>query len=236
MKKGCPNLHCLSYQSKKDIVRDGSYFRKNDSRYIRRFKCKCCGKRFSASSGTLEFNQKKRRINFAFFKLYCSGVSIRRSAKILGVNKNTIPRKIEYLAKKARLSQSKFLEALKDNPLDHIQFDDLITKEHTKLKPLSVSTCVDPHSRKILSADVSKIPSFGQLAHISRKKYGYRKSTHMEVMNKVFFKITPSLSKNVRIDTDEHKHYPILIKKHLPYSTHNQYLSKRGSLIGQGEV
>ena len=60
--------------------------------------------------------------------------------------------------------------------IESVQIDDLITSEHTKMKPVSVSVAVDKKTRMILALEVSKIPAFGHLAKKSRRKYGYRKS------------------------------------------------------------
>ena len=172
MKNICPNKFCSSYLTSKSVVKDGLYFRKNDSKRIQRYVCTLCGKRFSKSTGELEYHQKKRRINGTLFKLLSSGNTIRRSALILNVDKKTVERRIPYLGKKSRIIQKKLRDELKSKPVGRVQFDDLITIEHTKLKPLSVSCAVDEETRLILGVEVSKIPSFGKLSKISKKKYG----------------------------------------------------------------
>ena len=86
MKRNCPKKTCHSDQ----IIKDGSFYRSNDSRKIQRFKCKTCGARFSASTGSLEFMQKKRRVNFLLLKLFCAKVTQKRAARIAGVNKTTV--------------------------------------------------------------------------------------------------------------------------------------------------
>ena len=132
-------------------MKDGSYFRKDDSRLISRFRCRSCGKRFSSSTYSLEFRQKKRRVNCLLWKLLSSNVSLRRSAYICNVHPITVARKLIYIAKKSRI--------------EHVQFDDLIISEHTKLKPLSVSIAV-AKNRTILGIRVSIIPAFGPNAKI----------------------------------------------------------------------
>lgn len=236
MKHGCPNKTCKNYQKTHSIYNDGFYFRKSDSRKIRRFQCKLCRKKFSASTNTLEYKQNKRRANFPLFKLLNSGVSQRRAAKILGINKKTVARKLIYLAKKSRLENEKFLETLKNTPVTKIQFDDLITKENTKLKPLSVSIAVNEDNRKILQVIVSQIPAFGNLTTLSQKKYGKRKSNHNENLDIIFRKLKLYLSPSVTIKSDEHKHYPIHIKKYFPHSTHLRFKSERSCIAGQGEL
>ena len=87
---------------------------------------------------------------------------------------------MDFLAKRARERHDFFLDSLKKGPVDHLQFDDLITTEHTKLKPLSISIAVDAKRRFILGAEVSIIPAFGLLAKLSREKYGRRSNGHYQ--------------------------------------------------------
>ncbi len=236
MKPGCPNIQCPFHQKFTQVVKDGHYFRKDDSRSISRFKCKVCLKRFSAASVTLEWKQKKRRVNQPLYKLLASGLSMRRSALILNIHHVTVARKLEYLAKKAELSQRELLEKLKNNPVKNLQFDDLITSEHTKLKPLSVSIAVDAKRRFILGLQVSSIPSFGHLAAFSRKKYGKRTNTHLEKLDELFSQIQPFIDQTALIESDEHKRYPEMVKKHFPKATHKRYKGGRGCVVGQGEL
>lgn len=169
------------------------------------------------------------------FKLYSSGVSMRRMAKILNLHPITIKRKIDFLALKALRKQEKLREKLKGK-VCHVQLDDLITIEHTKLKPVSVSVAVDVNTRMILGAEVSQIPAFGHLAEISKKKYGYRKSELKEGLERLFKSISPCIQKDSLIESDKHKFYPEFIKKHLPTCEHKSYKSEKGCIAGQGEL
>ncbi len=234
--QGCPNSYCKYYQKTDQVQRDGSFFRANDSRVVQRYRCKCCGKRFSKSTNTLEYNQKKRRVNHLLMMLLCSGNSIRRCAMILDINKNTVLNKIVYLAKKARLENHDFLEQLKQTPVTQMQFDDLITSEHTKMKPLSITIAVNSANREILGMRVSKIPAFGLLAKKSRKKYGYRKSSHMQEAHRLFESIKDSVSCDALVESDEHKRYPELVRKYFPRSNYKRFKGKRGAVVGQGEL
>ena len=236
MSHGCPNSQCLFHQKKDYIIGDGSYFRANDSRHIKRLKCTYCFKRFSHATSSLAYRQKKRRLNLKVFNLLSSGVSMRRIAKILNIHRATVKRKLIYLAKKAKLNQKKFLESLKSNPINHIQFDDLITIEHTKLKLLTVTVAVDATNRKILAGYVGSIPSFGLIAKLSRKKYGKRKDEHQLTLKKMFEDLKLIAKPHTKFETDEHNRYPDFIKKYFPEAQHFQYKSVRGSVVGQGEL
>ena len=231
----CPNSTCNSFGSKKFVRKNGRFYRRCESRYIARFICIQCKKSFSHATGTLEFRQKKRRENSILRKLLASSVSLRRSALILGVSRTTIDRKLIYLAKKARRSQEEFLKSIRGTVTD-MQFDDLITTEHTKLKPLTVSLAVDKKRRFILGAEVGKIPAFGHLAELSRRKYGMRPSEHQKVLEKLFRTVAPALIKEPLIESDEHNLYPYVVKKYAPRAEHIRHKGGRGCIVGQGEL
>lgn len=118
----------------------------------------------------------------------------------------------------------------------NIQIDDLITKENSKLKPLSVSIAVDEDSRKILAIEVSQIPAFGHLSTFAVKKYGHRKSEHFGGLTRLFNKITPILDPEVRVKTDEHTLYVGFVSGYLPKAKHERFKSERAHVAGQGEL
>lgn len=236
MNRGCPNKNCKLYLQKAFQKKDGHYYRQDDRHFIQRFKCNFCGKKYSSSTDTLEFRQKKRSVNRMVRADLASGVSMRRCAYKIGIHRTTVARKLIYLAKKARQNHSQFLSNLQKNAITNLQFDDLITSVHTKLKPLSISVVIDPTSRLILGSVVSEIPAFGLIAKLSRKKYGKRQNHHPMNLDILLKKITPIIHPNVIIKTDEHKRYPELISKHFPHSIHTSYKGERASVAGLGEL
>ena len=231
MNYNCPHKSCQNHSK---TIKDGSFFRKSDSRIIQRFKCKSCGRRFSSETNKLEYYQKKRRVNYPLLKLLCSGVSARRSAIILNINPKTVDRKLKYLAKKARGKTAKYLK--KSSKAKHIIFDDLITKENTKLKPLSVTIAVNEDTRAIIGTNVSQIPSFGHLAKKAVKKYGYRRCDHLIGLEKTFSLLQTCVDANATIKSDEHKKYPMVVNKYFPQGKHLTYKGERAHVAGQGEL
>ncbi len=168
-------------------------------------------------------------------KLLASGVSQRRAAFILGVNRKTVERKLIVLAKISR-QKTKLAQAKRKSKVTHVQLDDLITKEQSKLKPLSVTVAVDERSRRILAVEVSQIPAFGHMARIAVKKYGPRSDHHESGLRRVFEKITPLVAEKVVFKTDEHRRYPRIIKTYVPKALHMTYKSERSCVAGQGEL
>jgi hypothetical protein len=128
------------------------------------------------------------------------------------------------------------LENYFDSKLDQIQFDDLETAEHTKCKPLSVSLAVDPKTRKILSFQVSQMPAKGLLAHVARRKYGYRKDERPQGWNQMMKDLIPFVQPNAVWRSDQNPHYPKFLFRHHPQAVHDPKKGGRGSISGQGEL
>lgn len=232
MKRTCINFACAAPEN---VIRDGKFQRKDDSKWIQRFRCKTCGARFSSATFSDFYRQKKRRINATLFRNLASNMTLRRCALNLGVDKKTVNRRLPLLAKRARSYNQNLLEEYKGR-IHNIQLDDLITKENSKCKPLSVTIVVDENRRTILACEVSKIPAFGHLSKIALKKYGYREDEHFEGLDRVFKKISPLVNPEVRVRSDEHQRYPSYILSYLPKAKHETFKSERGAIAGQGEL
>ena len=159
---------------------------------------------------------------------------MRRAARLLRIHRKTVARKLRFLGMKARKNHEKFLRNI---PLvREFQFDDLITIEHTKCKPLSVTLAVEKGTRKILSLDVSSMPATGHLAAISKRKYGYRKDNRIEGIKNVLQKIAPLSEANVKITSDQHPFYPRQVKRFFPQGHYTRVKGERGCVAGQGEL
>ena len=233
MKLTCPSHSCFN---RTHFQKDGFYFRKSDSKKIQRYRCSLCGKRTSTAQLSDCYGQKKRRLNPLIEALFCSKVSSRRIAVILNIDKKTVHRKLIFLGKKARKFNFHFLEKNFQTKSESIQFDDLITKEKTKMKPVTISVVVDTKSRTILSLIAKQIPANGHLAKLSRRKYGKRESFHKEGLEETFLKISRYVHPKAIIKSDEHPFYPGFVRKYFPHSHYTRYKGRKGAVVGQGEL
>lgn len=236
MNIGCPNTKCKVHQQSLFQKKDGHYFREDDAKYIQRYKCKICQKKYSSATFKLEYRQKKRRWNQFIRRDYTSGKSLNRMAMHLKLHPKTIERKIQYLAIKARHSQNNLLQKMKENKISEIQFDDLIASIHTKLKPVSISVVIDPNQRVILGARVAEIPAFGKIAEISRKKYGRRQNLHPKTLDRLLFELRENITSDCLFKTDEHKKYPGIIMKNYPHAKHLTHKGEKATVAGFGEM
>lgn len=160
---------------------------------------------------------------------------MRRCARVLRIDRRTVDRKLVYLAKKARLAQKEFLDSIRGT-VANLEFDDLITNEHTKMKPLTVSLAVDADRRFILGAVVGKIPASGLLAEKSRRKYGPRAYELPHTLSELFQTISPTVTRDAVVRSDMHKAYAEVVRRFLPDRLHQQFEGGRAAVAGQGEL
>ena len=240
MKLRCQNKICPSHElppsQNSALIRHGTYLRRSDSRKIKRFFCKICHQSFSSSTLRTDYYQKKRRLTPVLRRLLVSGISQRRAALVLRVDRKTVVRRFRYLAEEARRKHQVWLLKAYPDKLQSVQFDDLETSEHTKCKPLSVALAIEPKTRKIIGFQVSQMPAKGRLAKIATKKYGKRKDERSRGWNRLLKSLKPIVTRDVTITSDENPHYPKHIKRYHPKCTHIRIPGGRGAITGQGEL
>jgi hypothetical protein len=240
VKRLCPKSGCLSRTLKPDsghTVRFGYFYRSSDSRRIQRYRCLKCGHTFSSATFCAAYRQHKRKANEPLRKLFCSGVSIRRAARLLHLSRATVDRKLTFLATQARLSHEGFLENLKrsERKIRQFQFDEVETFEHSKLKPLSIAMAVTKE-RKILGFEVSSMPAKGHLTAKALEKYGPRPDRRWIGLNILFQRLENVFHPTVLVESDQNPHYPKVVKTHFPEAKHVTTPGRRGAVVGQGEL
>jgi IS1 family transposase len=152
-------------------------------------------------------------------------------AKILKTNLKTIARKLNFLSSLCEKETAKYVESLR---LAEIQFDEMESFEHTKLKPLSIPLIVEKHSRKILGIKVCEMPAKGLIAKRSREKYGRRRDHRTKAIKEIFNDI--KLLPDALIESDQNPRYQQLVNKYFPRGIYKQYKGRRGCVTGQGEI
>ena len=168
------------------------------------------------------------------FRLLAKGVSQRASAQILEVDPKTIARRVTRFGKCAR----KHLKArrLTMNKVSEVVFDEMESFEHSKLKPLTIPLAVEKKTRVILALNVGIIAAKGHLAHLSKKKYGYRKCQRKKLLNELFSKLKQCTATHVSFYSDESKHYPGVLRNHFKNSIHHTFKGRKATIAGQGEM
>ena len=228
MKSGDLSACC----NKKNAYRYGTFKRSSDSQNIQRFQCKTCKKTFSLATFDPQYYQKKRHLNYTVMMMLSSGVSMRRIRILLNINLKTVARKLQYLGEESR----KKCRSYQDDTVTELQFDELQTIEHTKLKPVSVAMAVSKGTRKILGFQVSSMPATGHLAEKSRKKYGRRADNRIKGMRALFRNLSSYLGPDIYFSSDECTYYAPVVKRYFPQARYRQFKGEKSANTGQGEL
>jgi hypothetical protein len=154
-------------------------------------------------------------LNEEIFKLYCSATTQRRIALILGINAKTVVRKFLFLALNA---ESEHLKRLSEKAFDvsDVQFDEMLSFEHTRLKPLSIALAVEKGSYRVIGVDVAESHYQGRLSTVALMKYGPREDKSHEARQKVLEIIQSQIKNICHITSDAKPHYKIEVRTHVP--------------------
>lgn len=229
----CAQPSSVSHEIRK-VRRLGTFRRRSDGRRVQRFRCTFCGRSFSRATGHPCFGQNKRHKNEIIRRLLCGGVSQREAARILGLNRKTIVRKMLFWAERARREVE---NTNRHHPQSvEVEFDDLETFEHTKCKPVSVALMVEHKTRRILGFEVARMPAKGKLAAISRKKYGPRRDERPQARARLFRRVRPFIADRALLRSDSNPFYPVDVRNFFPEAKHETVFGKRGAVTGQGEL
>jgi transposase-like protein len=211
----CP--HCRS----KRFVKKGFFYKKATKSYHQRHRCLHCKKSFSSRTGSATFKQKRPDLNQTIYEFLVSGVTMRRTARLLKISYTTVYKKFLWLSERAHEFHS-----LQTFTCEELQFDEMESIEHTKLKPLTIALAVDEGYR-ILGAKVGSIPAKGLLADISLKKYGPRDNESTLKTTELFLELKSKLLcyPNL-IKSDLKPSYGKLVRDHFPKVPYEPSLSR----------
>jgi hypothetical protein len=143
---------------------------------------------------------------------------------------------VKFFGVNKQIENIKLLSTLGNKKIQDVQFDEMETHIHTKLKPVSIALAVDEKKRKILGFTVSIMPAKGLLAEKSRQKYGQRPDLRVNGLEQLFNQIKPAIDPKANFLSDSKPLYPKYVKKHFPEATHKTVEGKRGCIVGQGEL
>ena len=229
----CPHCNALPGS----LQRFGYFSKKNRKTKIQRYRCKDCRKTFSDATLSLEYRQRKPQLNREIFLDLISGTSLKQIPRKHPVNYKTVVKRLSYFDKVAtRHNELLLKKVMPVGGFSKIQFDDMESSQHTKLKPLSIPMTVVEKSRYIISFDVVSMPAKGRLAEISVKKYGKRADHRKIGWKNVLTKTSQFTSKDVVVTSDSHVSYPKMLRENLPHKAHIRTLSRAAVVAGMGEM
>lgn len=227
VRPACPQCQSVN------TIKKGFYRRACDSKYAQKYRCLCCHKYFSSQSFKDTYRHKKVRIISSVLYFLTAGVSRRHIARVLGVHRETVERKLRLLSMRAQTQHNKFISQLGYE--EELQFDEMETYEHTKCKPVSIPLVVTKR-RFILAIGVASQPAKGRLAKISQKKYGPRIDERPLVISNMFAALAARLQAPRFFFTDKNTAYPKYLKQYFPKAGHKTTQGGRSCIAGYGEL
>ena len=148
---------------------------------------------------------------------------------LLKINVKTVVRKFLFLAKNA---ESEHLEKLSQKSFDvsSVQFDEMLSFEHTRLKPLSIAMVVQKEGHRLIDIQVSESHYQGRLSAIAFAKYGPREDKSHEARTKVLETLQSQVQGVCHIMTDAKPHYKSEVARHVPCARLEQIKNRGGRL------
>ena len=164
-------------------------------------------------------------VNDPLAKLLSSGVTQRRAARIMGINKVTVARKFAWLAGRARHAHAAALTGGRIQT-SYVQCDEMETFEHSKLKPLSITLALRAKTGEIIGAQAATMNCHGHMAALSQRVYGWRYDNRHIACRDVLTSIKAVAKPRITIATDGKSTYPSLIHGALPHAVHRSHVSR----------
>lgn len=161
------------------------------------------------------------------YGMLCSGVTLRRSAKLLKCSYNTIRSRLPWLATKARGLHA---GALASGVLDtsYILFDEMQSFEHARAKQLTIAITIAVRHKtgQILSIQVGKMTTKGDLAKAGQA-LGWGPNESPSCCNAALAQAAIAAKPICTVASDSGGWgYSGDVKKALPQAIHQSYLSK----------
>lgn len=215
----CPNFAC---PSRRDAVpfrwqRRGSFRRACDGKLVCRYHCLACRKGFSTQTFRVDFRLKKPRIDDAIFASFVSKVSHRQCARMLGVKRATVERRLRRYGEQCRELHA---VRLRRHELAGIfQLDEAETFETDRReRPLTLPVLIERDSRFIVHAETAPIAarrSRNSKRRIDSPPTARRRSRSNEAVRRCFEALARCLGSDSspRVQTDRKATYPVLLER-----------------------
>lgn len=212
MIKCCPKCRARNSSAGRFYSKYGYFTPKHNHQPVPRYRCRFCKTHFSSRSLSDTFREHKPRLNPLIFNALCSGMTFRRTAKVLGVSRNTITAKFHKLAAKAKRLHVRALQQ-RLRSMSAVEFDEMESYQGSRLNMLSIPLAVQPKSGFILDARVALMRPKGMLAkkHPSAWRR-WNRDTRKEACRAVLRRVQRLSRGSMLVRCDGKAQYPGLIR------------------------
>src|SRR5262245_66287204 len=167
----CPWRSCARHANPTPyfFVRYGSYRSRVSPFRIPRFRCRTCRRTFSSQTFQLEYRLRKPWVDTWLLRDFVSGVSLRQSARTLGLSLKTVEARFVRIGQHCLDARENVLSGWQ--PRGNYQFDEIETFEHHRtLMPLTVGLLVSGSTGFLVDTAVGRMRSRTSNSEKSRKR------------------------------------------------------------------
>jgi transposase-like protein len=213
----CPIIGCPSRSTRSAFSwrSRGTYRRKCDGRKIKRYSCNICQKHFSVQTFKTDYRWRKPKLHFRLFEHFVSKVTMRQMARIHGVRRPTVERRLRRLGETCRrFHHQALLNHQTNGGLRGIfQLDELETYEtDRRLQPVTMPVIIERSSYFVVHGEAAPMGARGNLTptHTKRKlryeiQQGIRRSGSLEAVQNSLLKLREAHSPAHRIHLQSDK-------------------------------
>ena len=163
----CPTPHCPNHLIKtkriqrQNFVRIG-FFRRISGQMVQRFRCRKCGTALSENIASMDYRNKKRRLNPKIFDMFVDGLSNRQIARRLNVDETLVRNRLWKLAKQSFLIQSEKTKKLKISEV--ISYDGVENFAKSQYEPNNINHAIGMNSYFIYDFNFSPLNRKGRMS------------------------------------------------------------------------
>lgn len=160
----CPNRQCPSFRlgAPFQYQRRGYFTRRCDGRRVPRFSCRACNRRFSSQTFRLDFRLRTPHIQRLLFGHFVSKVTLRQSARLLGVTRKTVELRLRRFGEHCRRFHAARLQSRRLR--GHFLLDEAESFEtDRRLRPVTIPVLIERSSRFVVHVAVAPLPARGNL-------------------------------------------------------------------------
>ncbi len=234
----CPNPSCEHHRlASFPWRRRGTYRRQCDGRDVQRFECLGCRKTFSIQTFRVDYRLRIPKLHFRVFELLCSKVTLRQMARVLGVKRRTVERRLDLLGKHCAEFHSSRLARCFGELEGQWSLDEAETYEHNrKLKPVTVAVLIERKTGFVVHTRCAPLPprrplnaqEEARLAQIEAVE-GKRLSGSKKAVDEAFGALDKVVRKDetILVITDKKHSYRRSIREVMTARVHHQRVSSK---------
>jgi len=196
----------------------GFYYSRARGRVIARFRCSACRATFSYATFRFSYRQKKPHLDAMVMRVLCSGVSLRGTARLLGINRKTVFRKLRRVSAH---SSSLHRVALASGKLVGVfQLDELESFESNRFQPVTVPVLIEKRTHFVVATDTAPLRRKGRMTLRQKQMrtrheaaYGRRPSDSDTAVKRCLAQLASAAGGHVVLESDRKPSYGRIAKE-----------------------